>query len=215
MSLAIVYSRASAGINAPQVTIEVHITKGMPSLSIVGLPETAVKESKDRVRSALINANFEFPPRRITINLAPADLPKKDGGRFDLAIAIGILVASDQLCRVDLSNYEFAGELALDGTLRFFSGALPFSLATRDKNRMLIVPDANKDEAALPEKSIVLAANNLLEVCMHLTHEKNLIPHVCQKLEIVSGYNVDLADIIGQAYAKRALEVAASGGHSL
>ncbi len=126
MDVAIVFSRALTGINAPQVIVEVDLSRGLPSLSIVGLPETAVKESKDRVRSAILNNHFEFPLSRITINLAPADLPK-DGGRFDLAIAIGILAASGQLPLDELSQYEFVGELALTGEIRPVRGILPIA----------------------------------------------------------------------------------------
>jgi magnesium chelatase family protein len=147
-SLAIVHSRAQSGMEAVPVTIEVHMTGGMPALSIVGLPETAVKESKDRVRSALITSQFEYPPRRITINLAPADLPK-DGGRFDLPIALGILAASEQLPIDILKDYEFIGELALSGELRPVRGALPVALAARGEGRKLIVPADNAVEAAM------------------------------------------------------------------
>lgn len=215
MSLAVVYSRASLGISAPEVAVEIHITNGMPSLSIVGLPETAVKESKDRVRSALMNSGFEFPHKRITINLAPADLPKKDGCRFDLAIAIGILVASKQIQNIDINNYEFAGELALDGTLRNFNGALPFALATKASKRKLILPIVNADEAALLQEILVFPANHLLDVCAHLNQVKFLNPHQLLKTKIENNWDIDLLDINGQAHAKRALEIAAAGQHSL
>ena len=148
MSIAIVYSRAQVGIRAPLVTVEVHLTRGLPSLSIVGLPETAVKESKDRVRSAIINNQFEFPLHRITINLAPADLPK-EGGRFDLAIALGILAASNQIPQDKLDQYEFIGELALTGELRQVRGVVPVTKAIKDANRKLILPMSNADEASL------------------------------------------------------------------
>ena len=137
MSLATVYSRGRSGINAPLVTVEVHVTNGLPSLSIVGLPEAAVKESKDRVRSAIINSHFEFPIQRITINLAPADLPK-EGGRFDLAIALGILAASDQIPKKVLEEYECVGELSLSGQLRPVLGTLPIALYCRDAGRKLL-----------------------------------------------------------------------------
>ena len=162
-SLAHVYSRAQEGINATDVTVEVHITNGLPSLSIVGLPETAVKESKDRVRAALINSTFDFPYQRVTINLAPADLPK-EGGRFDLAIAMGILAASGQIPASPLDDYEFIGELALSGELRSVRGLLPMSLACRDAGRGLICPAINADEAALVSDTTVYAANHLLDV---------------------------------------------------
>ncbi|MCG7947849.1 MAG: ATP-dependent protease, partial [Candidatus Thiodiazotropha taylori] len=146
MSLAILYSRAQEGINSPLVTVEVHLANGLPALSIVGLPEMAVRESKDRVRGALINSQFEFPARRITINLAPADLPK-EGGRFDLAIALGILAASGQIPKQALDQYEFAGELALSGQLRRVHGILPAALAARDAKRALILAEENAAEA--------------------------------------------------------------------
>ena len=142
MSLAVVYSRAQTGMQAPLVTVEVHLTKGLPAFSLVGLPETAVKESKDRVRSALINSRFEFPLRRITVNLAPADLPK-EGTRFDLPIAVGILAASGQLDRAPLLQHEFMGELALSGELRPVRGALPITLQSRTAGRHLLLPREN------------------------------------------------------------------------
>ena len=149
--LAIVHSRASVGVAAPAVTVEVHLSGGLPALSIVGLPETGVREARERVRSALLNAGFEFPARRITINLAPADLPK-EGGRFDLPIALGILAASGQLPGEALDRHEFVGELSLDGALRPLTGVLPAVLAARDAGRTLLVPQANAAEAALASR---------------------------------------------------------------
>src|SRR5690242_19727452 len=168
MTLAIVYSRASSGIHAPLVTVEAHISRGMPGFYIVGLPEAAVRESRDRVRSALINTCFEFPSRRITVNLAPADLPK-EGGRFDLPIALGILVASGQLAADLIKEMEFLGELSLSGELRPVRGALPAALKARAAGRMLLVPVDNADEAALVSGVTVLGARHLLDVCAHLT----------------------------------------------
>lgn len=215
MSLAVVYSRAQAGIEAPLVTVEVHLSGGLPSLSIVGLPEAAVKESKDRVRSALLNAQFEFPARRITVNLAPADLPK-EGGRFDLAIALGILAASGQLPSKTLSHYEFIGELALTGELRSVRGALPVALQTREAGRSLIVPSMNADEAALVEGVTILGARQLLEVCAHLVGRTQLAPHTLLKEGLNNAAVADdLSEVRGQQHAKRALEIAAAGGHSL
>lgn len=214
MSLAIVYSRAKVGIDAPLVTVEAHLSNGLPSLSIVGLPEAAVKESRDRVRSAIINSQFEFPARRITINLAPADLPK-DGGRFDLAIALSILAASGQISPESLEPYEFIGELALTGQLRATPGALPAALQCNRQLRTLFVPTANASEAALPKQASILAANHLLEVTAHLSQLQTLQPFhnpaVCENTEI----SVNLNEVIGQYQAKRALEVAASGNHNL
>jgi magnesium chelatase family protein len=215
-NLATVFSRANRGIEAPLVTIEVHLARGMPSMSIVGLPETAVKESKDRVRSAIINSGFEFPVRRITINLAPADLPKKDGGRFDLAIAIGILSASEQIYCNNLMQYEFAGELGLNGELRKFNGALPFSISSRKDLRTLILPLENADEAALVKNIEILPAKSLLHVCAHLTKREKIFAHELVRNEFfLEKYPLDLSDISGQPASKRALEIAAAGGHSL
>ncbi|MCA1769191.1 MAG: ATP-dependent protease, partial [Halomonas sp.] len=148
MTLAIVHTRAGLGLEAPEVQVEVHLSNGLPGMTLVGLPETAVKESRERVRSALVNAGFDYPLRRITLNLAPADLPK-EGGRFDLPIALGLLLASGQLPPAALKDTESVGELALDGGLRPISGVLPLALATRRAGRRLIVPRANADEAAL------------------------------------------------------------------
>ena len=213
MSLAVVHSRALAGIHAPAVTVEVHLSNGLPSLSIVGLPETEVKESRDRVRSALLTSHFEFPMRRITVNLAPADLPK-EGGRFDLPIALGILAASSQLPAAALAHYEFLGELALTGELRPVRGTLTAALQARATQRALVLPAENADEAALATGTRVHAARHLLDVVAHL-HGSALLPEHKSTHKIEPVTVADLREVRGQHHAKRALEVAAAGGHSL
>ncbi|MFZ1641849.1 MAG: YifB family Mg chelatase-like AAA ATPase [Candidatus Contendobacter sp.] len=215
MSLAIVYTRAQVGIDAPLVSVEVHLSGGLPGLFIVGLPEAAVKESKDRVRGAILNSQFEFPSRRITINLAPADLPK-EGGRFDLPIALGILAASGQINRERLGQYEFLGELALGGEVRGIRGVLPATLACRAAGRILLVPGDNAAEALLVGGVKVLGAVHLLEVCRQLATGVALQPPVPQpRPPLATLLERDLSDVRGQQHAKRALEIAAAGGHNL
>ncbi len=214
MSLALLYSRAREGINAPLVDVEVHLANGLPALSIVGLPEKAVQESKDRVRGALVNSRFEFPARRITINLAPADLPK-DGGRFDLPIALGVLAASGQIPGELLNQYEFIGELALSGELRPVKGVLPVALAARDAGRALVVPQASAAEAALVSGLDIYPADHLLEICEHLTQGGRISPYTVLPKGKIAVAGSDLSDVRGQLHAKRALEIAAAGGHSL
>lgn len=215
MSLAVLYSRAGCGVNAPLVTVEAHLANGLPSLSTVGLPEAAVRESKDRVRGALLNSRLEFPARRITINLAPADLPK-EGGRFDLPIAIGILAASGQLPQQILDGFEFVGELALSGQLRAVRGVLPVALAARNAGRGLILPEANAAEAALVSGLRVHPASHLLEVCDHLADGRSLPAYQGSAASLPSaGGPPDLSEVRGQAHARRALEIAAAGGHSM
>ncbi|WP_367106629.1 YifB family Mg chelatase-like AAA ATPase [uncultured Psychrobacter sp.] len=249
MSFAQVYTRSVVGLHAPKVIIEVHLSQGLPALTIVGLPEAAVRESKDRVRSAILNSGFQFPNRRLTINLAPADLPK-DGARLDLPIAIGILAASDQLDPEVLSKFEFIGELALNGNLRQVTGSLAVARAIKAEalaaktakvaannsaqnqqsqpqlhpqlHPQLIVPMDNGAEASRVEGVEILSAESLKAVCDHLQSLADpnasdqrlavVIPNTTQKHV---GYKVDLADVKGQHHARRALEIAAAGGHSL
>src|SRR5262245_45997553 len=213
MSLAVVHSRALAGMEAPPVTVEAHLANGLPSFTIVGLPEAEVKEAKDRVRAALQTARFEFPSRRITVNLAPADLPK-ESGRFDLPIALGILAATGQLPAERLGEHEFAGELALTGELRPIRGALAMALSAANERRLFVLPEANAREAALVEAALVYPATSLLQVCAHLTGNQPL--ERC--IRIPTGGRAahpDLSEVKGQACAKRALEIAAAGGHSM
>ena len=215
MSLAHVYTRALAGINAPQVTVEVHLSNGLPALSIVGLPEAAVKESKDRVRSAIMNSGFEFPNRRLTINLAPADLPK-DGGRFDLPIALGILAASEQIDKGKLQDYEFIGELSLGGALQMITGVLPSVIQANQQQRSSIIPKDNGDEASMVKQATIYPAQHLLEVTQHLATGNTLYPLKLSDQQITTPtYSVDMSEVRGQAQAKRVLEIAATGQHSL
>ena len=214
MSFAQVYTRSVVGLNAPSVMVEVHLSQGLPAVTMVGLPEAAVRESKDRVRSAIINSGFQFPNRRLTINLAPADLPK-DGARLDLPIAIGILAASGQIDETVLAQYEFIGELALNGDLRGIAGALAVSRALKADQRTLIVPKDNADEAVKVDGVKVLQADTLKAVCQHLMNEQQLSQAEHKTCYQSANYQLDLADVKGQHQARRALEIAAAGGHSL
>lgn len=212
MSLALVHSRARAGVSAPPVRVEVHLAGGLPRTNLVGLPEAAVRESRDRIFAAILCAQFEFPARRITVNLAPADLPK-DGGRFDLPIALGILAASGQVDRNALGKYEFLGELGLTGELRAVDGVLPAALAAAKAGRKLIVPPGSGAEAALARDVEAYTARTLLEVCAMLNGTKQLPPAAAPppQLNLIP----DMVDVRGQAHARRALEVAAAGNHHL
>ena len=214
MSVAVVRSRALAGLAAPPVSVEVYLGGGLPAVNIVGLPETEVREARDRVRAALQNANFDFPARKVTVNLAPADLPK-ESGRFDLPIALGILAASGQIPSAALDRYEFAGELALTGELRAVRGALAMVLSARHDGRAFVLPRASAAEAALVPDASVHPARTLLEVCAHLTGDAPLPRLAPLAVDAGQASAPDLAEVRGQHQAKRALEIAAAGGHSL
>lgn len=214
MSLAIVSTRASIGIQAPQINVEVHISNGLPGFVLVGLPEATVKEAKDRVRSAIINSGFTFPAKKITVNLSPADLPK-EGSRFDLPIAIAILAATEQIPVDNLAQYEFLGELALSGDIRAVKGAIPAAIASKKIHRVLIISAENQSELSLIHHNNTLITTNLLQLCQYLYNEINL-PMVEYRDHNDTGNQVEkLEDIVGQEHAKRALEIAAAGGHNL
>ncbi len=213
MNLALAHSRARAGVHAPPVRVEVHLGGGLPSFTLVGLPAAAVRESRERVRAAIQNAQFDFPQRRITVNLAPADLPK-DGGRYDLAIALGILAASGQLPVAALAGCELLGELALTGELKPVDGVLPAALAAAAAGRRLILPADNGAEAALASGVDAVTARTLLEVCAHLGDGRTL-PQARVAAEVARGPALDLADVRGQAAGRRVLEIAAAGAHHL
>ena len=215
MALTELVTRAQLGVDAPEVRVEVHISNGLPAFTIVGLPETAVREARDRVRSAIINSGFEFPPRRITVNLAPADLPKV-GGRFDLPIALAILIASGQVSGEGLAATASFGELALGGECRRVDGLLPALVACRNNAQHAIVPVANRDEARLLRGVQVKTAGSLAEVCNHLNGGESL-PLAGERDNSIAPaeFEVDLADVYGQPLARRALELAAAGGHHL
>ncbi|PTN13114.1 YifB family Mg chelatase-like AAA ATPase [Nitrosomonas aestuarii] len=214
MSLAVLYSRALSGMHAPLVTVETHIANGLPSFTIVGLPETEVKESKDRVRAALQNAQFKIPAQRITINLAPADLPK-ESGRFDLPIALGILAASGQIPADKLDQYEWAGELALTGELRPIHGALAMTYSAAESGRSFVLPQQNATEAALVKKAHIYAAQSLLQISAHLSGDAPLSVYTRLPGTQNDAVNyLDMAEVKGQARVKRALEIAAAGNHS-
>ena len=213
MSVAIVHSRALVGVHAPGVAVEVHVAGGLPGIHVVGLPDTEVREARDRVRAALQNAQFEVPARKVVVNLAPADLPK-ESGRYDLPIALGILAATGQIPTRELGAYEFAGELALTGELRAVRGALAMALSARRDGRAFVLPEHSAGEAALVREATVYGARTLLAVCAHLAARAPLPPATPTALPGERD-EPDLGDVRGQSLAKRALEVAAAGGHSV
>lgn len=214
MSFAKIYTRGLLGLHAPRIEVEVHVSQGLPSLTIVGLPEAAVRESKDRVRSAIINSGFIFPTKRLTINLAPADLPK-DGSRLDLAIALGILIASGQLPEQVTDDFEFIGELALDGHLRPVTGTLSIAMACQQAGHRLMLPQQNADEATQLPDFPVYPAQHLKQVCEHFLSSHKIHQASAKETLTTSHYTLDLADVKGQLRPRRALEIAAAGGHSL
>lgn len=214
MNLAFTKSRSTLGIVAQPVSVEVHLSNGHPSFTIVGLAETAIKESKDRVRSAIINSHFEFPCRKITVNLGPAELPKIGSG-FDLPIALGILAASQQIPELQLANHEFIGELTLSGELRGVSAIIPAVLAARKENSILIIAAANAKEAALASYEGIYTANNLRQICSYLMQDAPLSPVPPKPDNNEPTEALDWSDIKGQVHAKKAMEIAACGGHSV
>jgi magnesium chelatase family protein len=214
MSLAISYARARYGLSVPLVTIEVHLTGGLPAFNLVGLAATAVRESRERVRSAILNAGFDFPERRLTINLAPADLPK-EGTRFDLAIALGILAASGQVPCEALSRHEFCAELALTGALRPVGGILPTALSARQEGRTLVCAPGDAPEAGFARDARVVAPPDLRVLCAHLTGGPPLPLSISSVDRATDRTPPDLEDVQGHAAARRALEIAAAGGHNL
>ena len=217
MAMACVKTRALCGVDAPEVTVEVHLSNGLPAFNLVGLPETSVKESRERVRSAIINSGFEFPMRRITVNLAPAELPKQ-GGRYDLPIAIGILAASGQIPPQSLKDTEFAGELALSGEVRECTGMLPMVIQSQAADRVLVMPAGNRPEAELVGYPKVRFSTHLQQVsaALHGQQEFAGISRDTHWINEATPRQVNcLSDVIGQYQAKQALEIAAAGSHNL
>ena len=214
MSVAIVHSRAVLGVEALPVTVETHISGGLPGFAIVGMPETAVRESKDRVRSAILNSGLEFPARRITVNLAPADLPKT-GGRYDFAIAMGILAASGQVDGRQLAGVELLGELALDGGLRKVFGLIPSIQAIARDRRMVVLPEANREEMNLVGHEGSRVVGSLADYVVHLHGGDDLAGPDPRQTSPACECHRGLDRIRGQQAAKRALLVAAAGNHNL
>ncbi|GMR14701.1 MAG: YifB family Mg chelatase-like AAA ATPase [Gammaproteobacteria bacterium] len=213
MGLSLVHSRGCVGVESPLITVEVHLSGGLPLMHLVGLPETAVRESKDRVRAACLNSNFRWPQSRITISLGPAELPKEGGG-FDLPIALGILAADNQVPDTVFGDCEFLGELSLNGDLRSVRGVLPAAIRARDSNRTLVIPTANAAEAALVKGGKQLHGHSLLDIAEWL-HGRNQLAECKPDLSCKPPVQPDLCDVIGLPGAKRALEVAAAGCHNI
>lgn len=212
MGFAVTKTRSTIGIQAKAVSVEVHIAGGLPQFHIVGLPETSVKESRDRVRSAILNSKYEFPMRRITVNLAPAELPKSGSG-LDLAIAIGILAASNQISQKKIATHEFISELALDGKLRGISSIIPCVLATHQQKQTLIIAQENVPDAAMTALDHILSASSLTQVCQYLCQDTPLEPLPVLNISEYAHETIDWSEIKGQPHAKFALEIAAAGGH--
>ncbi len=214
MSLTQLTTRAQEGVSAPEVQVEVHISNGLPAFNMVGLPETAVREARDRVRSAILNSGFRFPTRRITINLAPADLPK-EGGRYDLAIALGILAASKQIDASLLGNFDCYGELALSGECRGVDSLLPALIASKQAHKQIIIPQKNQAEAALVRGASIYGCNSLVQVCASLNGGDALPRIESSESFSEAEFKFDLCEVYGQHQARRALEIAACGGHHM
>ena len=201
MSLAKILTRAQVGVKAPEVTVEVHLSNGLPAFVIVGLPETSVKESKERVRSALVYSGFLFPEQRITVNLAPADLPK-EGGRYDLAIAVGILVASGQVQNTEINNFEFFGELALSGELSAITAILPSVMAAADEDHVAYIPRGNDQLASLVSQSNRKAVTSLQEIWLDLQGQQSLSLNITYDQVVEQSFEqLDLSDVKGQRIA--------------
>lgn len=216
MSIAKIFSRAITGMQAPQIIVEVHVASGLPSFSIVGLPDVEVRESRDRVRSAIQNSGFEFPARRITVNLAPADLPK-ESSRYDLPIALGIVIAAKlATCKINITDFEFAGELALDGQIRPIKGSLAMAFGINTDKRNFVLPHGSADEASLIKDLQIYEAQSLKEVIDFISGEKVLSQKIFSEQFIADDFQaLDIAQVKGQTATKKALEIAAAGRHSL